>query len=192
MLTWIGHLRRSWGQLVGPEATGLNTTVSVASCAVGMFGGAWAARRRGAGPWLTAFVALLATDLAGGAYVNNTRACARWYERPGQRPKQHLAFAAAHLHPFALAYADRCVGQRRDAVRWSLAHYTYMMVSTATIQSHPERRRSVGVILTAGGLALERVMGPSQVAPWFAWTFYPKLLMGHAAASLWTDTDLDS
>lgn len=192
MSMWIGYLRRYWGQLVGPEATPLNTTVSVASCAVGMFGGAWVARRSGAGHWLTAFVSLLATDLVGGAYVNNTRACARWYERPGQGSKQHLAFAAAHLHPFALAYADRRVGQRPDAVRWSVAHYIYMMASTAAIRSIAERRRSAGVIFTAGGLMLDRAIGPSEVAPWFAWTFYPKLLMGHAAASLWTDADLDS
>lgn len=96
---------------------------------------AWSARRHGAGPATTTVIALLGFDLGGGVYVNNTRACARWYEHPGQGTREHLAFAG-------------------------------------------------------GGLVLDRVLGPSHAAGWFAGAYYPKLLMGHAAASLWSDEQL--
>lgn len=46
---------------------------------------------------------------------------------------------------------------------------------------------SVGV----GGLVLDGALGPTRTAPWLAWTYYPKLLLGHAGAVLWRDDDLD-
>lgn len=184
------RLRRSWAQLVGPEATGANIVVALAAGAAGMIGAPVVARRRGAGPGGSAVVSVLAGDLVGGAYVNNTRACARWYQRPGQGTADHLMFAALHVHPAVLACLDRGVGRRARPGRWSLAHYGYLMAATLLIRRLPEHRRGLGVALTAGGLLLDAVLGPSRVAPWFAWTYYPKLLMGHAAASLWDDTDL--
>lgn len=66
----------------------------------------------------------------------------------------------------------------------------YMMVSTGVVRCLPRQRRLLGLAMTAGGLALDRIVGPSEVAPWFAWTYYPKLLLGHAAASLWSEADL--
>ena len=65
-----------------------------------------------------------------------------------------------------------------------------MLLATAVIRACPPQRRGSGVALTVGGLVLDRVLGPSTVAPWFTWTYYPKLLMGHAAGSLWPDDDL--
>jgi hypothetical protein len=64
------------------------------------------------------------------------------------------------------------------------------VLSTAIIRRSPNHRRSLGLALTAGGLVLDRVLGSSTVAPWFAWSYYPKLLMGHAAGSLWPETDI--
>lgn len=191
MTAFTTRLQRSWAEFVGPEATPTNTAITLAASAVGMVGSAWAARRAGAGSGMTTALSALAMDLAGGAYVNNTRACARWYERPGQGTAQHLRFAALHLHPAAMAIADRSVGRQDHVIRWSALHYGYLMASTAAIRRFPRRRRSLGVALTAGGLVLDRALGPSTVAPWFAWTYYPKLLMGHAAAALWSDDDLD-
>lgn len=188
--SWTARVRRSWAEFVGPEATRTNTVLTLATSVAGVLGPARLARRKGAGPAATALVSLLGADLAGGVYVNNTRACARWYERPGQGTEQHLRFAALHVHPAVIAYVDSSVERRPNAVRWSLTHYTYLMLSTWLIRRFPERRRSLGVTLTAGGLLLDRVLGSSQVAPWFAWTYYPKLLLGHAAAALWRDRDL--
>lgn len=190
MTAFTTRFQRSWAEFVGPGATRTNTTITLAASAFGLAGSAWSARRAGAGAGVTTALSVLAMDLVGGAYVNNTRACARWYERPDQGTAQHLRFAALHLHPFAIALADRSVGRRDRVIRWSVIHYGYLMASTAAIRRFPRRRRSLGVALTAGGLALDRALGPSTVAPWFAWTYYPKLLLGHAAAALWSGEDL--
>jgi len=190
MTTFTTRFRRSWAEFVGPEATRTNTVLTVAASAGGLVASVWTARRAGANTAVTTALSALATDLAGGAYVNNTRACARWYERPGQGHRQHLQFAGLHLHPVAIALAARSVGHQDRVLGWSASHYGYLMAATAVIRGLPRRRRGLGVALTAGGLVLDRVLGPSTVAPWFAWTYYPKLLLGHAASSLWTDEDL--
>lgn len=184
------RLRREWDEFVGPEATRTNTVVTLGGSAAALFVAPWMATRRGAGRGGTALVALLAVDLAGGVYVNNTRACARWYERTGQGASQHLRFAAWHVHPVAVAYVDSAVDRQPHPLRWASAHYAYVMLATAAIRAVPKRRRLLGVTLTAGGLALDSVLGKSSTAPWFAWMYYPKLLMGHAAAALWSDAAL--
>ena len=183
-------VRRAWDEFVGPEATRTDTAVTLVGSAAALAGASRLARRRGAGQGTAAMLTVLAADLVGGAYVNNTRACARWYERPGQGTRQHLQFAALHAHPAAIAYADNTIGDQPHPVRWAAAHYTYLVLATALIRGFPARRRILGTTLTAGGLALDRVLGPSRTAPWFAWTYYPKLLMGHAAAALWSDAEL--
>lgn len=186
----VGGLRRAWDEFVGPEATPTNTALTLTASAVALVGAGRWARRHGAGQGSAAMLTLLAVDLVGGAYVNNTRACVRWYERPGQGTRQHLQFAALHAHPAAIAYADNTIGRQPHPGRWAAAHYTYMLLATVLIRGVPEHRRVLGVTLTVGGLALDRMLGPSRTAPWFAWTYYPKLVMGHAAAALWSDAEL--
>jgi hypothetical protein len=65
-------------------------------------------------------------------------------------------------------------------------------VATVVIRRLPRHRRVLGVALTGGGLVLDRVLGPSDRAPWFAAVYYPKLLLGHAAAAIWSDAELDA
>jgi len=193
-MTGLGAtLRRAWGEFVGPEATPANHALTAATTAVGAMAAPLVARSRGAGRARVVAACLLAIDLSGGAYVNNTRACARWYERPGQGAAAHYGFAALHVHPAAVAWLDTGVaGSRRRVppVAWAAAQYAYLMAATVVVRRYPARRRALGVALTAGGLALDAVLGPSRVAPWFAWTYYPKLLLGHASAALWSDEDL--
>lgn len=183
-------MRRAWDGFVGPEATPVNHVLSALTAAAGAWAAPVVARRHGADRARTVTACLLAVDLCGGAYVNNTRACARWYERPGQGDSEHLAFAAWHVHPVAVAWLDRGTGRRVPGVAWAAAHYAYLMGATAVVRRFPLRRRLLGVALSLGGLALDAALGPSARAPWFAWTYYPKLLLGHAAASLWSDEDL--
>lgn len=187
------RLRQAWGEFVGPEATPANHALTVATTAVGAVAAPLVARCRGAGRARVAAACLLAVDLSGGAYVNNTRACARWYERPGQGAAAHYGFAALHVHPAAVAWLDAGVAGPRRRVppaAWAAAQYAYLMAATVVVRRNPARRRALGVALTAGGLALDAALGPSRVAPWFAWTYYPKLLLGHASAALWSDEDL--
>jgi hypothetical protein len=126
-----------------------------------------------------------AVDLWGGAWANNTLACARWYERPGQTDADHLRFAAAHLHPLVLAGIEGGGGSR---LRRAGLHYAYLLGATWVIRRAGRHRRVLGVACTVGGVTLDRVLGPSAAAPWFGPVFYAKLLLGHAAAALWPDS----
>jgi hypothetical protein len=132
-------------------------------------------------------LAVLALDLWGGAWANNTLACARWYERPGQRNADHLRFAVLHIHPFVLALLDSGKDARAAAAwRGAAARYAFLIAGTALIR-RSSRRRPVASALTALGIALDAWTGRSASAPWFTPVFYTKLLLGHAGAALWPD-----
>lgn len=184
-------LRRAWDEFVGPEATATDHAVTAGATLAGTVAAVMLARRRGAGPGAASVVAALAADLAGGAYVNNTRACARWYERSGQSDGDHLRFAAVHLHPGVVACLDRAAPPPPGGrAAWALAHYGYLLAATSLLRRLRSHRRTLGPVLTAGGLVLDRVLGPPELTPWFAWAYYPKLLLGHAASALWSDQEL--
>ena len=119
--------------------------------------------------------------------ANNTRACARWYERPGQGDAEHLRFAAAHLHPVLVAWLDRRhPGLRRPGWAWAAAHYGYLMLATAALRRlDGDHRRAAAVVLTLVGALLDVPLGRARVAPWFGTVFYTKLLFGHAGTALW-------
>jgi hypothetical protein len=138
-----------------------------------------------------AFIAsALAMDLWGGAWANNTLACGRWYERLGQTNYNHYQFASIHLHPFLIAWLDRHTKRKLSWWVWAGIQYAYMFGATVLIRRNPSIRRSAGLALTIGGILLDQILEPSKAAPWFAAIYYPKLLMGHAAASLWSDEQL--
>lgn len=181
-----GRLQREWDEFVGPGASAVDTTLTLT---LGVLGGAVAPTlaRAKVGRSSALILRAMALDLWGGAWVNNTRTCAQWYERPGQTDADHLKFAALHLHPIALAVLDRRQPRR---VRWALANYAYLVVATAAIRAFPRRRRVLGLVLTLAGLGLDSTLGSSRAAPWFASVFYTKLLLGHASAALWSDSAL--
>lgn len=174
----LWRLRTEWDEFVGPEATATDNTITLA---LGILGAITA-------PNL--MLRVMAADLWGGAWANNTKACARWYERPAQTDGDHLRFAALHAHPALLAWMDRAEPRRVRAWAWASAHYGYLMASTLAIRRSPRRRRVLGATLTAGGVLLDAAMGPSRAAPWFAPVYYTKLLLGHASAALWPDSAL--
>lgn len=181
----IGGLRKGWYDLVGPETTPAGSAIALGLGVLGVAAAPALAR-----PLLPAgrrvALALMAADLWGGAWVNNTRACARWYERAGQTDGDHLRFAAAHLHPVAVAWLDSGQTHRVPPPVWAGAHYAYLMAATVAIRRAGRGRRALGVAATIGGVVLDRALGPSAAAPWFAPVFYAKLLSGHAAAALWS------
>ncbi len=184
-------VRRAWGEFVGPEAGAGGSAAILGVAAVGAATAPAVVRRRGGtDPGDEWIAAVLALDLWGGAWANNTRACARWYERPGQGHAQHYRFAALHVHPALVAWLDRAERRRMPGWAWAGAHYAFLMAATVAIRRRPRHRRVLGVTLTAGGLLLDRLLGPSDRAPWFAAAYYPKLLLGHAAAALWGDAAL--
>ncbi|MGW0162473.1 hypothetical protein ACWDUN_24460 [Mycobacterium sp. NPDC003323] len=183
----MGRIRRQWYDFVGREATRTDNTITLTLAALGALA-AHLVSRHDLSTAEELVVDGLAGDLWGGLWANNTRACARWYERPGQTNRDHVKFAAAHLHPAAIAWLDR--NDRDGGAVWAGAHYGYLMAATVLIRCLPRRRRLLGVVTTAGGVVLDRALGPSSAAPWFAPVFYGKLLLGHASAARWSDSEL--
>jgi len=183
-----GRLRTAWDELVGPEATAVDNTLTLGTGLAGLIVAPSLTPAAQALPLGEAgLLRILAADLWGGVVANNTRACARWYERPGQTDADHLRFAAAHLHPVLVALLDRrAPGARVPGAVWALSHYGYLMLATALIRrARGRRRRVAAAALTLGGIGLDRVLGPAAVAPWFGPVYYAKLLLGHAGAALW-------
>ncbi|GAA1437947.1 hypothetical protein GCM10009616_40610 [Microlunatus lacustris] len=186
-----------WDQVVGPGASRFENAGTLGS---GLLGGALAplldAQRSGPGRDRPAELALplLAIDLWGGAWCNNTPTAARWYHREGRGRIQHLVFTAAHLHPFVVAWLDRRSPLHRSRLTWAISHYSYLQVATVLIASQRRRtQRVTAVAATLGGILLDRLLGPSDRAPWFAPVYYVKLLTGHVggAAALRVDPLLD-
>ncbi|WP_150460529.1 hypothetical protein [Nesterenkonia ebinurensis] len=190
--TLRGRLRELWGRFVGPEAGRLDHALTAVTTVAGAIAAAATTRNRGGSSVTSTGSALLAADLVGGAYVNNSLASARWYERPGQGDREHLLFAACHIHPAVVAWIDRGPPGRIPGSMWASAHYAYLMGATLAIRKLPRFRRPLGVALTVGGIVLDQSLEQSRLVPWFAWSYYPKLLMGHAGASLWSDHQLTS
>lgn len=178
---------RQWHDFVGPEATGTDNITTLTLAAVGGLAAHRLARHGVSTPGRLVLDGL-AVDLWGGAWANNTWACARWYEQSGQTDRDHLTFAAAHLHPLAYAWIDR--HHRAKPTVWAAAHYGYLVGATVVIRARPRHRRLLGVLTTVGGVALDRALGPSKAAPWFGPVFYAKLLLGHASAARWSDAEL--
>jgi hypothetical protein len=92
------------------------------------------------------------------------------------------------VHPALIAYVERAEGLRSgpSAARWALGHYAWMLASTAVVVSAPRRTRlGIAVAATAAGLLIDRLLGRSKVAPWFALVYYGKLVLGHAAGGIW-------
>ena len=183
-----GRLRTAWDEFVGPEATITENALTLGTGVAGLLVApslAPAAQRLPRGEAL--LLRVLAADLWGGVVANNTPACTRWYERPGQTDADHLRFAAAHLHPLLVTVLDRRTpGARVPGPIWAGSHYGYLMLATALIRrARGRRRRVTAAALTLGGIVLDRVLGPAAVAPWFGPVYYAKLLLGHAGAALW-------
>ena len=173
----MNALRTAWLEFVGEETTPAGTAAILGLAALGGYLAPRLAEDRLDAAKGTVLV-VAAVDLWGGAWANNTVACARWYERPGQTDADHLRFAVAHVHPLVLAAID---GGGRDRWRWALANYGYLLAATWVLRRAPAWRRPLGVALTAAGVVLDVGLGRSRAAPWFAPVFYAKLLMGHAS-----------
>jgi len=92
------------------------------------------------------------------------------------------------LHPALIARTDHICGRRdrASAARWALAHYALMMGASVVIANAPRRvRLSIAAASGVAGLVADDRLGRSAAASWFAPVYYAKLLIGHAAGSVW-------
>ena len=120
---------------------------------------------------------LFAFDIGGGVVVNATSSARSWWHRPGQGLPQHLAFFAAHVHPFIVAWLWPSFGWLEAA-----ALYVSMLAMAATVLMSPTRlARPLALGLGAVGIVLGMTVLRMPVGlEWLSALYYVKLVMAHA------------
>ena len=127
--------------------------------------------------WQLGLIAFLGFDLAGGVITNATSSAKRWYYRPGQGWKQHLAFVATHLVHIGL-------------VAWFLRSGDWLffcsvsgyLIAAASIIVGVPLYLQRPVALGLYGLALigdRYIAAPTVGLEWFLSVFFLKLLISH-------------
>lgn len=134
---------------------------------------------RATGPWSllqTGVLALLAFDLSGGIITNATSAAKRWYHRPGQGWKQHLAFVLPHGAHLAL------LGWLFPELGWpfALLCFCYLVAATVAVLLTPlYLQRPLALAAYVGALLLNLALDPPMALAWVAPLFFLKLLVAH-------------
>lgn len=172
-------MRAASDPLIGPDATPTELVLgwgAAAAAAVAQLG--WALQ---SGNWTaaqTGVAVLLAFDIGGGVVVNSTRSGRRWWHRPSVSRARELAFYAAHVHPFVVAWLWPAYAFTQAAALYGSMLLFAVIVAVLT----PARlKRPVAYGLTAVGL----VMGATVLrAPaglvWLPLLYYVKLVAAHA------------
>ncbi|MBD2002015.1 MULTISPECIES: hypothetical protein [Cyanophyceae] len=128
-------------------------------------------------PLQLGLIALLALDLVGGILTNATSTGKRWYHRPGQGWRQHLAFVSLHLiHVLLVAVLFR----EGDWGFW-LGTSGYLLAASILILRSPlYLQRPVALGLYGLSLLGDRyVVTPTLGLEWFLPFFFLKLLVSH-------------
>ena len=171
---WLGE----WDKLVGPGASRWENAGTLGFAAAGAVGAPVLVHRQrpGADPVELAVAAAVGTDVAGGAWCNETPSCKRWYHRAGTTGLGRVGFAALHLYPF-LVEAMSGRGQWRSAA----ISYASLTACAVVLELAPrERRRSVAYGLYTAWLATTSVVSPPPSGyAWLPSLLGFKLLVGH-------------
>lgn len=167
-----------WDRLIGPGATRAESAIAVlfaVLCAATVVAYALLANL-GWSALQVAVVALFALDIGGGVPANASNSGKRWFHRPGQGFREHLGFALAHVHPFALALLFPGFGWGTAAVV-----YAYLLAATTVVLLPPlYLERPVAFVLY--GVSLLVGLYVLDVPPgleWFVPLFFLKLLVAH-------------
>jgi hypothetical protein len=127
--------------------------------------------------WTWVVILLLASDLGGGLIANALPATQRWYHRPGASARDHLGFAAMHVHAFVFAWLAPA------AMPWpaAIALYCWMLVSCIVVLLFPLiLGRAVAFALTALGTVLFGMWVPiASPLGWAALVLLLKIVAGH-------------
>jgi hypothetical protein len=180
---WDGPAPRAgmlgaWDRFVGPGATAVENALFIGATAVGA---AWVVAYGLLGPvnwsgWQIAVLALVGGDLLGGAVANASRPTRRWYHRPGQGVRQHLAFTASHVTYVALIgwlFLDL-------DIPYIVGVSAALLVSAMAVLRAPlPLRRPVAAGLVATAALAGALTGPPSLA-WFLPVLWLKLILGHA------------
>jgi len=128
-------------------------------------------------PLQLALIALLALDVVGGVLTNATSTAKRWYHRPGQGWRQHLAFVSLHIiHVLLVALLFR-------GGDWGfcLGFSGYLMGASVVIMRSPlYLQRPVALGLYGLSLLGDRyLVPPTPGLEWFVPFLFLKILVSH-------------
>ena len=127
--------------------------------------------------WQLGLISVLGFDLVGGVLTNATAAAKRWYHRPGQGWRSHLAFVLLHLFHIGLVALFLRGGDWSFFCRIS----GYLLTASVLILRVPlylQRPTALGLY----GLALlgdRYLFVPTPGMEWFLSLFFLKLLVSH-------------
>jgi hypothetical protein len=175
----LSIVRRISAPLIGPSAT--TGELAVGWTAAIMAGAAQAAWIVFAAPsWSLVqmvIAVLFALDIGGGVVVNATTSARNWWHRPGQGLPRQLAFFAAHVHPFIVAWLWASYG-------WVEAASLYAsMLAMACIALKCPARLARPVSLGLGSIGIVLAITVLRMPPgleWLAALYYVKLVMARA------------
>lgn len=168
----------TWDRIAGPGASPAENILVLTGAGLGaaavLVHVAW--ERPGWGVVAVVVVTLMAADIGGGVIANATPAGSRWWHRPGQGPRQHLLFVAAHVHPWVLALLVPGWSWQDAAV----VHGTVLAASVAVVASPRRLRRPVamGVASAALVVLLAATAAPAGVE-WVGPLLVVKLVIAH-------------
>ena len=171
---WKGQLDRFIGPGATPAELVLQLAPSVAAAIVAPLHALtlpidWA-------PWQLGAIAILGFDLVGGVLTNATAAAKRWYHRPGQGWRQHMAFVSMHLFHVGLVALLRGV----DGL-FFVGVSSYLLLAAGLILASPlYLQRPVALGLYGLVLVCDRYLfTPTPGLEWFLPLFFLKLLISH-------------
>ena len=127
--------------------------------------------------WQLGAIAILGFDLVGGVLTNATAAAKRWYHRPGQGWRQHMAFVSVHLFHIGLVALLFRGGDGLFFVGVS----SYLMLAAGLILASPlYLQRPIALGLYGLVLVCDRILfTPTPGLEWFLPLFFLKLLISH-------------
>jgi hypothetical protein len=151
-----------WDRFIG---TGASTAEAVLVLAVTLLGAAAIVAYGLLGPahWSPLQIVALAVvgaDVLGGAVANASSATKRWYHRPGQGLRQHLAFTSLHVGYLAVI---GWLFQGRGAVEYVLGASVGLLASALAVLRAPlYLRRPIAAALTVGAAIAGAFTGPPR------------------------------
>lgn len=172
---WKGQLDR----FIGPGATPAEMVLQLAPAMVAAIAAplyaltlpiSWT-------PWQLGIVAILGFDLVGGILTNATAAAKRWYHRPGQGWRQHMAFIFVHLfHIGVVALLFR----GGDGLFFASVS-SYLLLAAGLILASPlYLQRPIALGLYGLVVVCDRYLfTPTPGLEWFLPLFFLKLLISH-------------
>lgn len=120
---------------------------------------------------------ILAFDLVGGVITNATSSAKRWYHRPEQTKRSHLAFVSvhlAHLSLVSLVFQGWQWG-------WVATAGAYLIAgSVVVLRAQQYLQRPISLLVFSGALMLDQyILSAPPGLEWFLPLFYLKLLVSH-------------